>query len=274
MFPWTDGFRWTLNHVIFLSLFFCVVSTIAATVVSAIRRSARDLQAQPAAEIGWKSEFATLPRSERCCRHELAGRVSSRTCPNAFDCRHCGEYSQFAALPASVTVDNLGIPYSNDRFYHRGHTWVEPQPDGTLAIGLDELADKLIGVPDTIAMPEVGSELALNETAWSMKKNGKKVRVRMPVEGKVVAIGSPNDQWYVKVRPQLDANDPATLMHLLRGPEVHGWLNRELERLQLQLRTPNTQPSLADGGVLVHGLMDAVPDADWDTVLADTFLEG
>jgi hypothetical protein len=48
---------------------------------------------------------------------------------------------------------------------------------------------------------------------------------------------------------------------------------RELERLQLQLRTPNSAPSLADGGVLMNGLMDAMPGADWDTVLAGTFLE-
>ena len=41
----------------------------------------------------------------------------------------------------------------------------------------------------------------------------------------------------------------------------------------MQLRAPNTPPTLADGGVLLRGLMDAVPEADWETVLADTFLE-
>jgi hypothetical protein len=46
-----------------------------------------------------------------------------------------------------------------------------------------------------------------------------------------------------------------------------------VERLQLQLRAPNTPPALADGGVLLPGLMNAVPEADWDTALADTFLE-
>jgi hypothetical protein len=45
-----------------------------------------------------------------------------------------------------------------------------------------------------------------------------------------------------------------------------------MERLQMQLRAPNSPAALADGGVLLSGLMDAVPDADWDSVLADTFL--
>jgi hypothetical protein len=59
----------------------------------------------------------------------------------------------------------------------------------------------------------------------------------------------------------------------LSGPEVPGWLASEIDRLQLQLSAPNTGPCLADGGMLVPDLMDAEPKADWDTVLASTFLD-
>src|ERR1035438_4076190 len=61
MFPWTDGFRWTVNHIVFLSLFFAVVLTIVTTVVSAARRAAHDLHKHSAADICWKSDFAELP---------------------------------------------------------------------------------------------------------------------------------------------------------------------------------------------------------------------
>jgi hypothetical protein len=283
MFPWTDGFRWTVNHIVFLSLFFTVVLTIVTTVIFAARRAANDLHAHSAVEICWKSEFSELPEAERHCRHELAGRVASRICDNAFDCRHCSRYSFFAVLPAAEPSADAGIQYSNERFYHRGHTWVEPQPDGTVSIGLDELAQDLIGDPDSVALPKIGTEIELNGTAWRIKKNGKEIHVRAPLEGKVVAVAGAQDagekdagekdDWKIEIRPRLDLHDPLTLLHLLRGPEVRGWLNREVERLQLQLRTPNTAPALADGGVMIHGLMDAIPDADWDTVLADTFLE-
>jgi hypothetical protein len=122
-------------------------------------------------------------------------------------------------------------------------------------------------------MPVVGTELEINQTAWRMSKNGNEIQVRAPIEGTVVSVGGPKEGWFLKIRPRLDPRDPTTLRHLLRGPEVHGWLSRELERLQLQLRAPNTPAALADGGVLMPGLMDAVPGADWNTVLADTFLE-
>jgi glycine cleavage system H lipoate-binding protein len=178
------------------------------------------------------------------------------------------------AVTAANTPNLQFCPRRERRTIWRSITWVEPQEDGTLAIGLDKLAEHLIGNPDSIAMPELGSEIELNGSAWRMKKNGKEIQVRAPIEGKVVAIGSPKDGWYIKIRPRLDPHDPATLRHLLRGSEVDGWLSRELERLQLQLRTPNTAPSLADGGVLIDGVMDAMAEADWDTVLEGTFLEG
>ena len=137
-------------------------------------------------------------------------------------------------------------------------------------IGLDALADHMIGTPDSIHLPMVGEEIDLNQIAWRIKKNGREILVRAPLEGTVTGVG---DHSILRLRPRLDVQNPINLRHLLRGPEVHGWISRELERLQLQLRPAGAQPSLADGGVLVHGLMDALPQSDWNTVLADTFLE-
>jgi hypothetical protein len=273
MFPGIDGFHWTLGHVLFLSLFFAMALTILITVASAAWRTNRDFRSERAIDLWWRSQFAELPVSDRRCRHELAGRVLSRTCDKAFDCRHCEKYSQFAVLPATGNVGSLGLNFAEDRYYHRGHTWVKPEEDGTVSVGLDELAAHLLGTPDSVRLPGAGQKLEVNQTAWRMKKNGREIEVRAPIEGTVIGIGGPKEGWYLKVRPRLDVREPVTLRHLLRGPEVHAWLSRELERLQLQLRSPNTAPALADGGVLMPDLMDAVPEADWDAVLADTFLQ-
>ncbi|HTY84268.1 MAG TPA: hypothetical protein VMB19_08610 [Silvibacterium sp.] len=277
MFPGIDGFHWTVDHVLFLSLFFAVALTIAGTVLSAALHTARDFRTHRAAALCWKLNFAELPQSDRRCRHELAGRVASRTCDNAFDCRHCKKYAEFAALPARVgdrdISRELGMNYPSDRLYHRGHTWVKVEDDGTLTVGLDELADHLVGNPDSVALPEIGTQLEPNQTAWRMKKNGNEIYVHSPIEGTVVGIGSHGQGWYLKIQPRKDPRNPLMLRHLLRGPEVHGWISREMERLQVQLRDPHTAPSLADGGVLISGLMDAIPQADWDSVLGDTFLQ-
>jgi len=273
MFPGIDGFHWTLGHVLFLSLFFAVALTILITVASAAWRTSRDFHSDRAIDLWWRSQFAELPVSDRCFRHELAGRMLSRTCDNAFDCRHCDKYSQFAVLPATGNVGALGLDYADDSYYHRGHTWVKPEEDGTVTVGLDEFATHLFGTPDSVSLPEAAQRLEVNQTAWRMKKNGHEIEVHAPIEGTIIDVGGAREGWYLKIRPRLDVREPATLRHLLRGPEVHGWLSRELERLQLQLRGLSTLPALADGGVLMPDLMNAVPEADWDAVLADTFLQ-
>ena len=273
MFPGVDGFHWTVGHVIFISLFIAVAFTIVGTVVRALLHSVQDFRGHRAFEFCWKANFAELPIADRRCRHEFAGRVISRTCDHHFDCRSCENYPHFAVLPATGRARDLGLDYPDDRLYHRGHTWVKSEEDGTVTIGLDALAGHLIGNPDSVKLPQPGDELELNQIAWRFKKNGHEINVRAPLEGTILSVGG-EDGSTLKLRPRVDLKDTRSLRHLLRGPEVHGWIVRELERLQLQLRSAGTQPSLADGGVLVHGLMDAVPSSDWDTVISDTFLEG
>ena|SRR5271166_2691113 len=269
MFPWVDGFHWSVGHIVFLSLFFAVVLTILSTLLSAVWRTASDFRTHRATDMCWRMNFAELPETERRCRHQLAGRVLSRICDNAFDCRHCLKYAEFAALPVKTPSKNVGIDYSDQLLYHRGHTWVHPESDGTLTVGLDELAHHLIGRPDSVELPEEGSEIEGNGIAWRMKKNGHEIRVRAPIDGTVVSTGGAENEWYLKLRPR----QPLDVRHLLREAEVPGWLSSELDRLQLQLPASKSQPCLADGGTLMPELMDALPAADWDTVLEATFLE-
>jgi glycine cleavage system H lipoate-binding protein len=245
MFPWVDGFHWSVGHIVFLSLFFAVVLTILSTLLSAVWRTASDFRTHRATDMCWRMNFAELPETERRCRHQLAGRVLSRICDNAFDCRHCLKYAEFAGLR------------------------VHPESDGTLTVGLDELAHHLIGRPDSVELPEKGSEIESNGVAWRMKKNGHEIRVHAPIDGTVVSTAGDEEGWYLKIRPR----QPLDLRHLLREGEVPGWLSSELDRLQLQLSASKAQPCLADGGTLMPELMDAIPAADWDTVLEATFLE-
>jgi len=269
MFPGFDGFHWTLGHILFLTIFFAVLLTLVTTVIIALRRTARDLKTGEASAICWHADFSELPESERRCRHELAGRVDERTCPNAFDCRRCPDYARFAALAAVADTTTFGLNYPTDRFYHRGHTWVRAEQDGAYTVGLDDMAEHIVGEPDSVELPAPGWDLIAQGPAWEMTKNGREIRVRAPIDGKVVETGGYDKGWYLRVQPK----GQAELRHLLRGAEVNGWLNAELERLQIQLVQPEIAPSLADGGILMRGLMDAVPSADWDTALAATFLE-
>ena len=258
MFPWVDGFHWTVVHIVFLTTFGLVLITVLATFAWSLFRTASDLRSHRATELCWHNNFSQLPEAERHCRHELSGKIIHRICPNAFDCRHCELYEAFAAMPAPVRSLNAGVEYSDKLLYHRGHTWVRPEEDGTFTVGLDEFAHHLIGQPDKLTFPRKGSDIQTDGIAWRMTKNGQEIRVRAPLDGIILAVGGPQYGWYLRVKP----SGPVDLRRLLQGPEVSGWLASEMDRLQIQLRQPDSAPAL-----------DTLPHANWDEVLSDTFLD-
>jgi len=275
MFPWNYGFEWNTSHVIFLGAFYTVLVVVATTVVSALVRARRDLRARRDEDIRWHSEFEDLPAADRACRHVLTGEFKRRECPNAFDCRKCETHARLIENRPVVAEEGedeiFGMAFPLDRYYHRGHTWARPETDGTVTVGLDELASRLTGTPDIIELPAVGTQVRVNGPALRIRKRNADVRLLSPVDGEVVETGGPEKDWLLRVKPAAEGG--RTFRHLLRGTEIRPWLLRELERLQLALTMEGAGPALADGGVPVGDMAEACPGADWDAVCGKMFLE-
>lgn len=276
MLPWVYEFRWDAGHIIFLGIFFSVVLLIASTLFRALIRSISDFKNRRVDHVAWEATFEDLPAPVRACRHELSGEVAVRTCPNEFDCRHCQAHDRFLkAEPATIPQESaeeqlFGLSFPLDRYYDRGHTWVKPEADGTVTIGLNDLGSRLVGDPESVRLPEAGSKLEVHGTAWHITTKGADTRILSPVEGTVIEVGGPGKNWYLKVRP---AGGERGLRHLLQGAEIKPWLMREMERLQIALSSDGVGMSLADGGVPVADLPKAAPHADWDAVWGEMFLE-
>src|SRR3954447_3404869 len=256
-----------MAYFIFMGAFLLVLTVVSTTLLLAFWRSRR---AMPHVEaIRWHSEFHDLPPADRVCRHVLTGEFQSRECPNAFDCRGCQTHARLPkpAIPAERDEEIFGMPFPLDRFYHRGHTWARLEPDGAITVGLDELGKRLIGAPDAVDLPAPGVRIHANGTAFRVKKRDADVRVLSPVDGAVIETGGANRGWYLRVRP-----DSLDMAHLLRGSEVKPWVTREMERLQLALSAEGA-PTLADGGVPVADIAASYPEADWDPICGEMFLE-
>lgn len=270
MFPGVNGFHWSPIHIIFLSAFGVVLTILTVTLAMALYRTLRDFQKGRDASIAWLSDFEDLPRSERLCRHAFEGAAPGRVCNRGFDCRECETHPKLEVIAARqpVTVA-AGLDYPESRLYHRGHTWVEPQPDGTALIGLDDLGARVFGVPDRMELPAVGTRLAVNGQAWRMARGTNVVSVRSPMDGEVIAHGAPGDAWLLRVKP---VEDPAAFRHLLSGQEAAAWVRAETDRLLLLLSATPAGAALADGGALMPDLQRAMPAAPWDEVAAAMFL--
>ncbi|MCX6626832.1 MAG: hypothetical protein NTW28_04275 [Candidatus Solibacter sp.] len=276
MFPWNYGFHFGPASVIFLGAFYTVLVVVATTILNALWRSHGDLSKGRVENIRWHSDFHDLSAADRTCRHVLTGEFQSRECPNAFDCRECGTHAKLIALhpPLAAAEDEaeiFGMSFPLDRMYHRGHTWARPEADGTVTVGLDDLGSRLLGAPDAVDLPGIGSRVQANGTAFRIRKREADVRVLSPVDGEVVETGGVDRGFFLRVKPLDGLMD---MRHLLRDAEVKPWLMRELERLQLALTMEGASvPSLADGGVPVADIAAAYPKTDWDAVCGEMFLE-
>ncbi len=273
MFPWSPEFKWDVYHVAFFGALYSVLATVAGTLAFSAWRAWRDAREGRAAAIAWHGEFGELPPSARPCRHQLTGEASDRACGNGFDCRHCADHARFQALrQASGPADpaaHFGFALPLDRLYHRGHTWVKPESDGTLTVGLDDLARRLVGTPERVDLPAAGERLEVNGPAGRLRTRGREVRVLSPVDGKVVEVSGEGAAFTLRVDP----GPTADLRHLLSGGEVRAWALRELERLQRSMGSTALGAALADGGELVEDVGAARPGERYDAVLGDMLLE-
>jgi len=272
MLPWNYGLHWTLGTMVFLGAFYTVLVVVATTLVSAVVRSRRSLRAGGADGLRWRSDFHDLAARDRACRHQLTGELECRECPNGFDCRQCDTHRAIleqrpAPEPGARSVEDFGMTFPLDRLYHRGHTWVRRERNGTVTVGLDDLGRVLVGKPDSVDLPRKGHRLRLHATAWRMRKGRAGLSVVSPVAGIVVETGGPDQPWYLKVRPE-----QADLRHLLEGIEVRPWLAREMERLQRALMAAGAAPQPVDGQATLASLAASCPEECREAVCGAMFL--
>lgn len=280
MFPWIYEFKWTAGHIVFLGVFFSVAFIIAATLVRALQRVWDIFNRHAEDAVMWESAFEGISHRSRPCRHELSGEVEHRTCENGFGCGECSGHRKFIEEAAKqnmlpvISCGNIaqisGLSVPMDRYYHRGHTWARRESDGTVVIGLDDFARRVVGNLATRELPKLGTKLRVNGTAWNLGNGKTLVRVLSPIEGEVIGIGKEGDDWILRVKPTSGING---FVHLLRGQELRPWYLRELERLQNSLGDDIVGSSLADGGALVADIPKACPHADWDAVWGEMFMQ-
>ena len=188
---------------------------------------------------------------------------------------------QAVAAPAhgsSPTGPQAWFDIAEGLFYHQGHTWAAPEEDGVVRVGLDDFAQKLVGVPQRIHVPLVGSRVEQGEKGVKLSVDTKSIDLLSPVGGEVLAINeevlrSPqliNEDpygkgWLFKVRvPRLSAN----LRNLLSGRLALVWMDGTVTALKRRMEG-ELGPVLQDGGVPVTGIAKDLSPDQWEDIAAD-----
>jgi glycine cleavage system H lipoate-binding protein len=184
---------------------------------------------------------------------------------------------------AGARSDAGGRWFSLDRgsFYHQGHAWARPGPARRVKVGLDDFAQKLLGRPDRIEMPEVGANLTQGGPGWTLHVGSREIPMLCPVEGTVVARNETLEDapqtvnsdpygsgWLLEIEtPRLDAN----LSNLLRGALARHWAAADERSLRKRM-AGDLGTVLQDGGVPVSGIAMAIDEEQWDRIAREYLL--
>lgn len=186
------------------------------------------------------------------------------------------------AVPARARMPRLAEWFAVPErvYFHPGHAWASLEPDGIVAVGMDDFAHKLVGPVAGVRLPAPGARLAQGEYGWSLLANGHAVDMLSPVDGVVVETnphagrpggGTPDvygDQWFVRVSPTRLA---ANLKGLLHDEAARGWMTTVADALRARL-SPELGLVYQDGGVPVDGMARSLDPEHWDRLAREFFL--
>jgi len=75
-------------------------------------------------------------------------------------------------------------------FISEGHTWASVSQDGTVKVGLDDFAKKLIGKIEDVEFPNLGMSIAKGQPLFSIKQNKRSIKFLSPISGVVSKTNS------------------------------------------------------------------------------------
>lgn len=72
----------------------------------------------------------------------------------------------------------------------RGHCWANMAQDGSVKVGLDDFAKKLLGPIDAIDFPSIGMTVKAGQPLFGVRQKQRRVQFSSPVSGRVVKINA------------------------------------------------------------------------------------
>jgi len=228
-----------------------------------------------------------VPEHEKRCVWMTAGILSYRICSRNYDCTEC--LLDQAIRQQCGDAPRSGLePIPPHEFLHRGHAWACVGSDGTIEIGIDDFARRLLGLVTWVDLPRIGTEVRQGRPAWKLSHGACEADVLSPVTGWVAAVNdslredpgrvarSPHDAgWVARIETKDFVRD---VPNLLFGRPLEAFLCDETRRLERAIAgalgdddQTEDAPRLNDGGKMPTDFLQGLPRGARERVLR-TFL--
>lgn len=177
-------------------------------------------------------------------------------------------------------VDVDGLELAEAHHYAPGHLWIERRLRGTVRVGLDEIAGRLLHGPTSVKLPRPGTVLAAGLPAVTVSCGGRAAVVPAPISGTVVDVNPAvardpalleesryRDGWLFAMKPAT-----ASFLTFPTGKAARSWFKDETARFSHALET-ELGLLAADGGELVVEAPALLSEEKWQRLVGQ-FLKG
>jgi CheY-like chemotaxis protein len=159
-------------------------------------------------------------------------------------------------------------------FISSGHVWASVTVPGTVRLGMDDFARKMIGRLNGIELPVKGATLKKGDPLFTIRQGGRMAVFQAPISGIVQDLNTelphhldwlerhPYEKgWVCSMKPDHLSNE---LEQFKIGDKAAAWYHVEIARLQEMLATAQGDSS-AERLIspLVEGQLEEVDDALW-----------
>jgi CheY-like chemotaxis protein len=160
-------------------------------------------------------------------------------------------------------------------FISDGHCWANINEEGTVKIGIDDFAKKLIGKIDAFEFPTIGNTIRKGQPLFSIKQGTRSIKFNSPVSGTVKEVNEPVNRdlesfeftsyehnWICEIDAKaLDSE----VMQLKIGNAAVNLYQEDIEHLQELKKNVKTgkDEDLTNGHMYI-GEMEKLDDAGWE----------
>ncbi|MBF0468593.1 MAG: glycine cleavage system protein H [Desulfamplus sp.] len=222
------------------------------------------------------------------CIHHLKGHIEYRMCDREYRCSSC-EFDQYFqdqyrvhTVMSPVHYHKIdGISFPTGYYLAKGHAWVKLEEENETRVGIDDFVLRLLGTPDHIELPLIGTKAVKGEPLIRIFREGNSASILSPVNGVVTAVnrdmlkekGAANlspycNGWMVMVHCDSLRNDMKDLLFM---EESRSYLKQHIEDLY-EILEAETGLMAADGGNLGDDIYGNAPGLEWDR-LVECFLK-
>jgi glycine cleavage system H protein len=155
------------------------------------------------------------------------------------------------------------------------HTWLKKQRN-VVTIGLDEFLGGMLGVVESMVLPEAGSTVTPAHQTIALRNGNRALRLAVPVDGKIMKVNTRvladpslartdpyGNGWLLKVKTESSAS---IVSHFLLGTGARQWLKEQMELAKEFLAGQTAMPQLVtlqDGGMPADGILQHCDARVW-----------